>query len=82
MEKLFGITIKLKIIPFNPTPIIIKSMNDKTFYVLTQNIRNLQMLSSNELNYINSLQHNELLHLIHLYNSIILSVHELILSDE
>ena len=31
MEKLFGITIKPKIIPFNPTPIIIKSMNEKGF---------------------------------------------------
>lgn len=86
MNRWFSVNSKQKISPINSTTQLtnelIETLNDKTFYILTQNIRNLHVLSSNELNYINSLKRNELLYIICLYNSNMTSINEFILSDE
>jgi hypothetical protein len=43
-------------------------INDEKIYKISQNIRNIQKLGSNEITYIGSLSHNLKLHIILLYD--------------
>ena len=55
-----------------------KKLNDKIYYKLTQNIRNLVPFTSDEIEYIKTLHKDNLVEIIYIYNSHITNIHDIL----